>query len=230
MTEGEHIVELLSHWVTFSKSYDGGDVKSFSQWLYHQKNNDSPEPTTEEGSKGFDEVFEERVRLEEGETGAIDLEMSIGVLWGRLIRFTHLLTKRTFKDVPIRSFEDFGILRYVQYLKSPTKSELVELSLLEASTCFEVIKRLIKLELLTEKVDDNDKRSRRVELTTKGQQLIDQLMPAIDLTAKLTVGDLSKEEKLLTVQIFRKLDAFHSKIHKDHPEESLEELKKLIEE
>jgi DNA-binding MarR family transcriptional regulator len=68
----------------------------------------------------------------------------------------------------------------------------------EKPTGLEVIKRLIKHGLLNERNDENDKRSKRVFLTDKGQALFYATVEQLNKVALIVSGDLTKDEKTIT--------------------------------
>ncbi|MEM9896791.1 MAG: MarR family winged helix-turn-helix transcriptional regulator, partial [Bacteroidota bacterium] len=150
MSESESLHELIGHWVDYSKKRSNPSVEGFSTWL---KARISP-PSLESASS----LKEKKICL--------------GQVFGRIINFTEMWGKLAFKDLPIKQFEDFGILMEVKYRRNPSKNEVANLLLNEKSTAFEIIKRLIRDGLLMEEVDRHDKRIRRITLSDYGQEVV----------------------------------------------------------
>jgi len=57
-----------------------------------------------------------------------------------------------------------------------------------------VIKRLLKHDLVNERNDENDKRSKRVFLTDKGKALFFATVKQLNKVALIVLGDLTQDE------------------------------------
>lgn len=187
MREGEVIKELIDLWLEYSASSPEGSLAGFAKWMSNRLGSSDPEE-----QKTLDHT-----------------RISIGELFGRLINYTELWGKLAFQDLPIRQFEDFGILTNVKYMGNPSKNELANLLIIEKSTVFEIIKRLVRDGLLQEEKDQHDKRIRRVRLTDKGAQVAEQAMIQAKKVSVLLLGDSSPEEVHMLHQKFTELDGFH---------------------
>ena len=96
----------------------------------------------------------------------------------------------------------------------------------EKPTGLEVIKRLIKHGLVNERNDENDKRSKRVFLTDKGQALFFATVKQLNKVALIVLGDLTKDEKKQLYPLLKKLEYFHNPFYLSHKEISLDQLVK----
>ena len=150
--------------------------------------------------------------------------MELGYVFGRMINFTEMWGKLAFKDLPIKQFEDFGILTEVRYKGNPSKNEVASLLLNEKSTAFEIIKRLIRDGMLTEEPDPDDKRIRRIKLTKYGQEVQQQAEQQAAKVSNLLVGDSQDEEILSLLSKFRELDRFHTANYEKGGYESIDDL------
>ncbi len=65
----------------------------------------------------------------------------------------------------------------------------------EKPSGFAVIKRLLKHDLVNERNDGNDKRSKRVFLTDKGKALFFATVKQLNKVALIVSGDLTQDEK-----------------------------------
>ena len=207
MKELERLRELIDYWIEFSKSHKNEGLSAFGKWLYNR----TAQPK-QSGNPDFsvDEIYSKKMQL--------------GYLFGQLSNFTDLWGKLAFKDLPIRSFEDYGILKEVEYKKSPSKNELAGTLVNEKSTAFEIIKRLIRDGMLKEHIDPEDKRIRRVQLTDYGKKIAQQADQMAAKVSELLVGHSTDEEIDLLLKIFSELETFHSNLHSNVPYESIDDL------
>ena len=83
------------------------------------------------------------------------------------------------------------------------------MGLMELSPGREVIRRLLRLELIEEFPDPDDGRAKRVQLTAKGREMYQQVETEIDKVGKIISGNLTLEEKHHMVAMLGKLVHFH---------------------
>ena len=204
MSESEIIQELIEHWVTYSKTRSDHSIASFSKWLATRIN---PEKKSDVADLNFK-------------------RMELGRVFGRLSNFSQMWGKLAFKDLPIKQFEDFGILIEVKYRVNPSKNEVANLLLNEKSTAFEIIKRLIREGLLEEKLDEKDKRIRRISLTPAGEKVVAKAEIQAGKVSQLLMGDSSEEEIDFLLNKFSELDKFHTSMYEKGDYEDVDDLLK----
>lgn len=213
--ETEKILQLLSYWKEFTEK-ESGDLSAFGKWLEVHANDQQEviTHTTEAATSFRDQYIHDEVSVED----------RIVLLWGRLQRFTHLWSKKALKDLPLHSIEEFGLIKTVELLREVRKSDLVKHTLMETSTCFEMIKRLVKAGYLEEKVDPKDRRSRKVSLTQKGRLLSEESEPQIKMLSRLLIGNINQSQKLALLDVLHTLDGFHSELYIQKPDSPLEDM------
>ncbi|WP_258931879.1 MarR family transcriptional regulator [Flavobacterium oreochromis] len=81
------------------------------------------------------------------------------------------MIRRGLKDFPQLANEEFTYLYRIIDESSLTKMQLIERNAHEKQTGIEIIKRLVKNDLLEEFPDDHDKRITRLRITQKGEKL-----------------------------------------------------------
>ncbi len=211
--ETEKILQLLSYWKEFTEK-EPADLSAFGKWLQEQAESQDEKQATE-GEKPFrDQYIHDEVSVED----------RLVLLWGRLQRFTHLWSRKALKDMPLHSIEEFGLIKTVELLREVRKSDLVKHTLMETTTCFEMIKRLVKAGYLEEKVDPEDRRSRKVSLTKKGMLLSVESEPQIKMLSRLLIGNISQSQKLALLDVLQALDGFHSELYSKRPDSTLEDM------
>ncbi len=215
------IIQLFKYRQQFEEE-GGGDLASFSVWLRDKLSPKEIDNQVFISPKDVSEQTQNRHPIP-----PTNLAESIGRTWGRLIRFTYFLGKKAMEGLPIRSPEDFGVLMFVAIMQNPKKSEVSEHSLLEKTTCFEIIKRLIRHELLHEEIDAKDKRAKRIRVTKKGIDILKIAQKRMYETSEILTGNLSITEKKRLLEVLRYLDNFHTYLHEYQQDKTLSELIEL---
>ena len=209
MSEGEVIQQLLTYWLQYADGRNDYSIQDFSEWLYQHS---QQKKIT---NKKDDEPINRQHRY-----------LQIGYLFGRIVNFSELWAKVAFQDLPIRQFEDYTILCEVREKVTPAKNELANLLVNEKSTAFEIIKRLIREELLQEKLDTSDRRVRRVSLTGKGKKVLRKADEQAYKVAQLLMGNTTEKEVDVMIKKFAELDRFHTDIYHNKVYTNIDDLLK----
>jgi DNA-binding MarR family transcriptional regulator len=127
-------------------------------------------------------------------------------------RYAKSYIKRALEGSPIQTGEEFSFMLYLVTNESLTKSELIFKNIMEKTSGMEVIKRLLKLGLVKEHEDENDKRSKRLSLTLAGRAEILKVLPTMHKVSSLVAGNLSKQERETLANLLTKLDHYHHEI------------------
>ncbi len=106
-------------------------------------------------------------------------------------------TKEVIADSALSSLDGYSFLLHLEQAEeSYRKMELIAMHNLEAPTGIEVIRRLLSKGLIEEFDDSEDKRAKRVKITTAGKQELNRLKPLVDERFKHFSRSLSLHEKL----------------------------------
>ena len=200
------VIELLGYYEEFKKEHPQQGLELFGPWL---KQSFTPEQ---------DFLTDEETVNQAG------LEVMVSYLLGGLAGFFDTWVKRTFADLPLRSLADFGILKSVAHLGTPSKKEVVLANITEPSTCIEIIKRLTRDGVFHEHIDHDDRRIRRVSLTEYGHEINKVVDAKMTNLGRLFTGNLSEVEMRSVIPTFKKLVSFHQQLHQSG---DYEEIKKL---
>jgi len=201
------VKEVLEKLEAFDNGASGTDLRSFSYWLYSQYQEASPKPAAS---------------LEENLDGQLTLMIST-----LNVHAKHYL-KTALRNTPLVSIVDFGFLASLMELESIRKTELIARNYSELSPGIEVIKRLIRLELIEDFDDPEDGRSKRVRITPKGRDIYFSALDGVNKAAHILGGDLAEEEKLWLLALLRKLNAFHHPIWDQERGKDLAELENRL--
>ena len=157
-----------------------------------------------------------------------DLENEIAKQVIMLGRYSKQLIRKSLENHPDLVNEDFTYLFRMMDYESLTKMQLIEKNAHEKQTGIEIIKRLVKNGLLAESPDENDKRSTRIAVTTKGKKVFLESMQDITVVSKIMCGQLNTKEKEALLSSLKKLNTFHHTVYSNFKNENTSEILKLI--
>jgi len=143
-------------------------------------------------------------------------------------RYSKLLIRKGLGEFPELANEEFTYLYRLKDEPFLTKIQLIEKNGHEKQTGTQIIKRLLEAGFLEEKNDEDDKRSKRLNLTKKGEEMFHASVSNVNLTSKILSGKLNKEEKSELLRILKKLNEFHSHIYADYKSDNIETIIKVF--
>ncbi len=186
--------QLIDQLEAFEQETGLSDLSSFSLWLQSRLNSKAPAPgaSLKELNKSHDVL----------------IARGIGALYQHAKHYT----KTALSDLPLNGLYDFAFLTSLLEHGDLRKSEIIAQNLIEFSPGMEVIRRLIRRNLIEDFSDPNDARSKRVRITEYGRQICLQALKEMTKAAKIVSGHLAEEEKMVLIGIIRKLQEFHQPI------------------
>lgn len=143
-------------------------------------------------------------------------------------RYSKLLIRKGLGEFPELANEEFTYLYRLKDEPHLTKIQLIEKNGHEKQTGTQIIKRLLEAGFLEEKNDLDDKRSKRLNLTKKGEETFHLSVAKVNQTSKLLSGKLDKDEKNVLLRILKKLNEFHSHIYTDYKSTDIETIVKVF--
>ena len=158
------------------------DRRKFALWLLEQEADQEPPP---------------------------HLDGMIAMYIGLLYNYTTFYTRRLFKRSEVYSIIDHGFLMALMPDKEMTKTQLIQENIMEKSSGTEVIKRLLRQELIEELDNPHDKRARLVRLSEKGRGIVAGLGQGIADLSKVVTGQLTGHEKMFLLRTLEQLHLFH---------------------
>lgn len=209
------IIDILKEIDSFEKICSGNllSLEDFRLYLNQQA-------YEKETPQNLSEKFELQV---------FDLENEIAKQVIMLGRYSKQLLKKSLAESRDLINEDFTYLFRLMDYPSLTKMQLIEKNAHEKQTGIEIIKRLVKNNLLSETPDEHDKRSTRVSVTEKGKAVFLESMKDITVVSKIMCGKLTFEEKENLLNSLKKLNTFHHTVYTKFRNEELSEILKMIE-
>ena len=155
-------------------------------------------------------------------------DIEIGTLVSCVYRYAKLYSKKALVGTPISTIDEFTYLAQLLRDTKPSKTELIEENIQEKTTGTEILRRLINNGLIEQFDDPVDRRSKRLQLSGLGFELMHQIMPLMNQVATLVGGDLSPSEKQQLVGLLQKLHQFHNPLFLNEHDTPVAELIKNI--
>jgi DNA-binding MarR family transcriptional regulator len=144
---------------------------------------------------------------------AYQLDNSIARLFIYMSRYAKFYIKKALEGTALRSAEDFTGLAILLTHESLSRSELISRNLQEKPSGTEVITRLLEAGLIWQWDDENDKRTKRVAITSEGKELLYRVFQDMNQVSKMVTGSLSAAEKFTLRYLLQKLENFHYHHH-----------------
>lgn len=153
----------------------------------------------------------------------IPINGQLAGLVSKLNKYASLYCKKALAHVGLDNLEDWVYLINLHDMGTPKKSELIYEMLSEFPSGIDVIKRLVKLQLVEEFPDEQDKRSKRLKITQKGIEVLFESMPYMDKVGSMAFDTMSESEKTMVLNILKRLDNFHAGHYKNIRNAAFEE-------
>ncbi len=144
---------------------------------------------------------------------AYQLDNNIARLFVYMSRYAKSYIKKTLHNTALASAEDFTCLAVLLTHSSLSKTELIQLNLLEKTSGTEVVNRLLTNGLVKQWDDQTDKRSKRLAITEKGKELLYFVFSDMNHVGKMITGKLSLPEKFALQYLLQQLENFHYDIY-----------------
>lgn len=186
-------VELVNEWAAFEEKHPDGTLEDFCRYyVIHKRETHKKE-----------ELFKGNVTPPE--TGPALLKMI-----GRCTRVAEVYINEAIKDIAIKKPEDFYFMAYIFYFKNPKKTEVIYANIVELTTGLSILDQLKSSGYIAEKEDPEDKRSKRVSMTEKGEKVFWECVSAYEKVADLMFGELPEEDMRLCAQLLKPVENRHT--------------------
>jgi len=139
------------------------------------------------------------------------LDMELSFLLALQNRHYKVYAKRALGESELSSPEGFSFLYHLSLVDSYRKMELIKMHHIEPPSGIEVLKRLLKKELIVEFDDPDDKRAKRIRITDTGRNEIQSIMPKMQMVFKSMTAGMSLNEKVHVVSFLRQMNDYHFK-------------------
>ena len=199
-------VELVNHWAKFEEQHPAGTVEDFCRhYLGHQQQKKEKRPLV----------------------GGVVPALSAGLLMkiiGRISKLNMAYANIALEGTGLHQIEEFGILQTIRKEKNPRKTEVIYANLFELSSGTDMLNRLKDRGLIKEYSDKEDKRSKRIELTAKGEKIAASCLAKIERNATMLMNDLSDNDKALCIQLLKNVEIKFSALWQKHKGRAFDEI------
>lgn len=189
------VVELVNAWARMEAEAPDLDLQTFCRKYLQEHNNNA-----------F--VQAEAVLPGGGAQGVL------GMLFGKLYRYTNIYVKKALQDLPLTSIDEAIYLEIIVRSQNPTKSEVIHEALSEFPSGIDIIKRLVKYGLVEELPDAEDRRSKRLRLTPAGHEMLLETRERLGRASQLAFGTLSQGEMTEMIPLLFRLEQHHANHYK----------------
>ncbi|RPD42286.1 MarR family winged helix-turn-helix transcriptional regulator [Chitinophaga barathri] len=202
-------VALVKAWGAFEENHPDGELEDFCRHYLAQR-----QPLQDEAPQ-------------KPLVGGVVPPLTDGTLLriiGRIQKLNFSYANMALKGTDLNQIEEFGILLTIKQEKNPRKTEVIYANLFELSSGTDMLGRMIKRGLIKEYDDQEDKRSKRLELTTKGEKSIVTSFPRVKKMAEMMLNDLNEDDKQLCIQLLKKIEIKFSALWPKHRGRPFEEV------
>jgi DNA-binding MarR family transcriptional regulator len=199
-------VALVNEWADFEKSHPEGSVEDFCRYYLAQQ---------------------KRPKTNGKLVGGVVPDFNDGLLLkiiGRIGKLNMWYSNLALKGTELNQIEEFGMLVTIRQEKNPKKTEVIYANLFELSSGTDMLNRMKSRGLIKEYDDKEDKRSKRIELTAKGEKVVDICFQRIRKNAQLMMHDLSEDDKELCVQLLKNTEMKFSGLWQQQKGKSFDEI------
>lgn len=199
-------VELVNEWARFEEFHPNGNIDDFCRYYLINKREKEQKASFLEGV-----VPPRKSSL-------------LTKLLTKIVRIYTVYLDLATKDVEIKQSEEFYFLSIIKNLKSPKKTEVIYQTVNELSNGLNILNSLIKQGYIIEQNDDEDKRSKRVSLTDKGEEVLKICYKKIHQVSDLLFLEMSDDDIMLCVQLLKKVEMKFSGQWLSHKSKTFEEV------
>lgn len=203
-------VELVNLWGDFEQKHPKGNIEDFCRHhLAHQQQKQIKGPLV----GGVVPSFNDGLLLK---------------IIGRISKLNMAYANIALKGTDLNQIEEFGILQTIKKAKNLKKTEVIYANLFELSSGTDMLNRMKKRGLIKEYDDKEDKRSKRIELTAKGEKVATACSEKIGKNAKMLMKDLTDDDKDLCIQLLKNIEIKFSALWQKHKGREFDDIYKEL--
>lgn len=214
-----NIQQLIALWQRYEETAASPNLSDFGKWIASDK-------ITE---KYFDNDLDSQTKKSIKSSEEIENKQKFLLLIAKLSRIQEVYIKKFFSGLPINTLLEFSFLFTVNKNQACKKSEVINLLLVEYSTGIDILKRLIRLHLISESVDETDKRSKKLHITAEGKKVLIEALLRLNKIMDFYPCQEHFSEGDFIISILDAIDNSHKKIISQHTNKSYFELMQELE-
>jgi len=197
------LVELITAWQAFADAHRDADVESFCyDYLSHKNQKDDSDP---------------------------EMDILLSKLIGKSGSLIKTYLKLALRQIPDMEMEWFYILDTLNDHKEIRKTDVISFRLLlEPTTGMDILNRMLKAGLISERVDPADKRARLIKPTDKGTEIYKKVNSLFNQVISLLFTSLNKEQKTMLIRSLGKLTNEHYEKIVENKTQTIAEIETFI--
>jgi len=161
----------------------------------------------------------------EGKSSGRSAESVISTMLVHMNRFAKNYSKSAILGSEFSTQEDFIYLINLKAFGEMSKMDLIKKNVHEKPAGILIISRLINKGWVVQQDSDTDKRSKKLNITPLGLEVLEEKMDKIRSATKMVCGNLNDSEKMQLITLLNKLNEFHVPIYQKNTD-----LEKLLDE
>ncbi|HTF28684.1 MAG TPA: winged helix DNA-binding protein [Flavitalea sp.] len=199
-------VELVTEWATFEEQHPEESLEAFCRHYLISKREKQEDPGFLEGI-----VPTHKKSL-------------LTKLLVKIVRMQNVYLALATKDIAIKQPEEFYFLSVIRNLKSPKKTEVIYHTVNELSNGLNILNSLIDQGYISEQKDPEDKRSKRVKITPKGEKILSACYKKIHAVSDMLFLEMPEDDVLLCIQLLKDVELKFSGKWLHHKSKTFEEV------
>lgn len=148
------VVELITEWDKYERKHPGASIADFCS--HYMMENGFLAQTEKQVANTTDQNIDHQISSQIAQLHAIHI----------------VYAKTALKEIPEIELEWFYLMKTIAEQKEIRKSEVVSTLFMEPSTGIDILNRIKKAGLITERIDPSDKRAKLVKLSSKGEKIL----------------------------------------------------------
>lgn len=146
----------------------------------------------------------------------------------RISRLNEFYIRKFLAELPLNSRLEYLFLYTINIMEKAKKTDLINIHMIEYTTCMDTIRRLINNGLLEEMQDENDKRAKLLTLTKKGRKVLEQSNIKINEERNMFLACISSNKWKKALSVLEEINDFHNEIYMSHSDKPSAELSNLM--
>lgn len=193
------VIALLEEFEAFNLHTEAyiNDIEGFKKWIF--TNHEDEEKINEPHWDG-----KERGRSPESVISTLIVHMN---------RYAKSYSKSAIFGSDFSTQEDFIYLINLKACGEMTKMELIKRNVHEKPAGMQIINRLIAQGWVSQNDSETDKRSKVLQISNLGVEVLERQMDKIRKATEIVTGDLTHNEKMELIRLLTKLNDFHQHIY-----------------
>ena len=126
---------------------------------------------------------------------------------GRLVKLHSAYALKAIKECGINNFDDFVYLNTISVNNCPKKTQVIYSNFNELSSGLLILSRLKKMELIREQQDEEDKRSKRLFTTEKGEKTLKECYQKMNSINQLFFKEMPEDDIRLCIQLLSRTES-----------------------